>query len=778
MSARLEEMTILAKLMAVCSPTTSRAGRLAWCIAMVLLAATSANADPPTFTDVGQAQLGGSWSRRIGVIPVDVDRDGDNDLITSGDGGTGIRILLNDGRGTFTAAPNNAGVSTTGEGHMPVPADVNDDGWTDFALVWWWNDGNIMYRNDGDGTFTKYDSGIDPEPNGQIGAFGDVDGDGDQDFWLAVQYGLHRLYLNAGDGIFTDGTTASGFVPAGNRDILAMADWDNDGDLDMSTGYTWWANDGDGNYTNVTNITGITGGNGWTSFGDIDNDGYLDVLNGNKLWANDGDGTFTNITALTGGGFAPSGVVADFNNDGWQDILVKNQLWLNDGDRTFTLANNTGIEAIDANCKSYPAADVDGDGDLDVISSDKQLFRNNLNDDNWLVVNTHTAAGATAIGAKVSVYSAGHLGESAYLLGYREQDGDTYNHGGGQPTSHFGLPNDATVDVRVEFLSGNVRALTAISRGENVTVLDILVPEIDITGNGVSIPDGDSSPSPADHSDFSSADIATGAVSRTFTIANSGTGDLDLTGTPKVALSGADAADYSVTAQPSTPVGSGGGTTTFTVQFDPSTIGLRLATVSIDNSDGDEDPYDFAIQGTGTAVVPSITAHPQSVARDPGASATFSVTATGTATLTYQWRKDASNISNATSASYTIASVQESDEGDYDCIVSNLGGFATSNAAILTVNDPPTITAHPQSLIKDPGDAATFSIAATGTGPLTYQWRKGGNNISGAVSASYTLASVQESDEGIYDCVVTNSADVATSNAATLTVNDPPAITA
>ena len=178
------------------------------------------------------------------------------------------------------------------------------------------------------------------------------------------------------------------------------------------------------------------------------------------------------------------------------------------------------------------------------------------------------------------------------------------------------------------------------------------------------------------------------------------------------------------------------------------------------------------------AIAPAVTAPPQSLAKDPGAAATFSVTATGTAPLSYQWRKGGSDISGANSAGYTIAAVQESDEGDFDCVVTNIAGTATSNAATLSVNDPPVITAQPQSLIKDPGDAATFSVTVTGTAPLGYQWRKGGSDIAGATSASYTIASVQESDEGSFDCVVANSADTATSNAATLTVNDPPVLTA
>ena len=122
--------------------------------------------------------------------------------------------------------------------------------------------------------------------------------------------------------------------------------------------------------------------------------------------------------------------------------------------------------------------------------------------------------------------------------------------------------------------------------------------EMDVQGNGVSIADEDDTPDAADHTDFGSTPVAGGTVDRTFTIENVGGEDLNLSGDPKVEISGANATDFTVTAQPSSPV-AGSSTTTFTVRFDPSASGLRSATVSIANDDSDENPYDFAIQGTG-----------------------------------------------------------------------------------------------------------------------------------------------------------------------------------
>ncbi|GEM_PF-1809369 len=132
----------------------------------------------------------------------------------------------------------------------------------------------------------------------------------------------------------------------------------------------------------------------------------------------------------------------------------------------------------------------------------------------------------------------------------------------------------------------------------NIAITPASVPEIDIQGNNVSIADGDATPSAADHTDFGSADISTGSVDRIFTIANLGNLNLNLTGSPRVQITGANAADFSVTVQPASPVAPSG-STTFTVQFDPSAVGVRSATISIANDDADENPYNFAIQGTG-----------------------------------------------------------------------------------------------------------------------------------------------------------------------------------
>lgn len=134
-----------------------------------------------------------------------------------------------------------------------------------------------------------------------------------------------------------------------------------------------------------------------------------------------------------------------------------------------------------------------------------------------------------------------------------------------------------------------------------VVVVSSLDPEIAVSGNSLEIFDGDTSPSVNDHTYFGSADIVSGSVDRVFTISNSGTGSLGLTGNPRVDITGSHASDFTVTVQPDVSISSGG-SGTFTVQFDPSANGSRTATISIANDDDDENPYNFNIQGTGTSV--------------------------------------------------------------------------------------------------------------------------------------------------------------------------------
>jgi hypothetical protein len=171
-----------------------------------------------------------------------------------------------------------------------------------------------------------------------------------------------------------------------------------------------------------------------------------------------------------------------------------------------------------------------------------------------------------------------------------------------------------------------------------------------------------------------------------------------------------------------------------------------------------------------------IAAQPVSQTVTAGQTASFSVTATGTAPLAYQWKKNSVAISGATSSSYTTPATAISDNGaQFTVAVSNTAGSATSGAATLTVSAAavaPLIAAQPVSQTVTAGQTASFSVTATGTAPLTYQWKKNGTAISGATSASYTTPATSTSDSGgQFTVAASNTVGTVTSNTATLTVN-------
>jgi len=195
--------------------------------------------------------------------------------------------------------------------------------------------------------------------------------------------------------------------------------------------------------------------------------------------------------------------------------------------------------------------------------------------------------------------------------------------------------------------------------------------------------------------------------------------------------------------------------------------------VTVTNSAGSITSSTATLTVNVVTAAPTITTQPASQTVTAGATVTFTVNATGTAPLSYQWMKGGASISGATTATLTLSSVTTASAGSYTVLVSNSIGTVTSAAAILTVNSAgaPTIASQPASQIVIVGTSVTFTVSATGTAPLNYQWMKGGANISGATTATLTLSSVTATDAGNYTVLVSNSAGSVTSAAATLTVN-------
>ncbi|MBL9198954.1 MAG: hypothetical protein JNL39_00550, partial [Opitutaceae bacterium] len=169
-------------------------------------------------------------------------------------------------------------------------------------------------------------------------------------------------------------------------------------------------------------------------------------------------------------------------------------------------------------------------------------------------------------------------------------------------------------------------------------------------------------------------------------------------------------------------------------------------------------------QPASTAPLPVISAHPLDQEVSVGQSVSFSVIATGGA-LTYQWLRNNVIIDGATAATYTIASAQAANTAAYSVRVASSGGSIDSNQATLTVLpqliNGITITARPVSINVNTGQAASFTVTATGTG-LAYQWFKNGTTIAGATAATYTIASAQSGDAAAYTVRVTQAGNTAT----------------
>jgi hypothetical protein len=187
-------------------------------------------------------------------------------------------------------------------------------------------------------------------------------------------------------------------------------------------------------------------------------------------------------------------------------------------------------------------------------------------------------------------------------------------------------------------------------------------------------------------------------------------------------------------------------------------------------------------QTASAAAAPSITTQPQSQSLLAGTNAAFSVIASGQTPLSYQWSFNGTNLTNsahlggATSPTLIISKIVASDGGNYQVVVSNSHGTATSSNAALTVLFPASITTQPTNQTVLLGSTAVFAVAGSGTAPLYYQWQKNGTNladggrVSGTSTSTLTITNIQMSNFGSYRLVFSNAYGVATSSEANLSV--------
>src|SRR5262249_38802787 len=141
-------------------------------------------------------------------------------------------------------------------------------------------------------------------------------------------------------------------------------------------------------------------------------------------------------------------------------------------------------------------------------------------------------------------------------------------------------------------------------------------------------------------------------------------------------------------------------------------------------------------------VPPSVTGPPTNQTVATGSNVTFTVTASGTAPLSYQWLyngtalSDGGPVSGSATSALALNNVQTTSSGGYSVVVTNSAGSITSAVAVLTVLTPPSISSPPQSLAVVLGGTANFSATASGSAPLTYQWKLNGVNLANGARIS------------------------------------------
>ncbi len=299
--------------------------------------------------------------------------------------------------------------------------DINNDGYLDAFVPHLYTDrNNIIFVNNGNGSFTRIETGEVVEDPGQSsgGIFADFDNDDDLDLFVTNYFELDNfLYLNNGDGTFKKVLNGIIVTDGGFSFGSSTADFDNDGFLDIYVTNGPFTENGAQNYLYRNNGNGlfikVTQGAIVTSVGhsnsstwcDYDNDGYIDlfVSNGgafetfdvrNFLYKNNGDGTFTEISSSVSGiedSFASSGNWGDFDNDGDFDLFVTNYsgndniIYVNNGNGTFSKVDVGDMSHDGGDTVSSALGDYDNDGDLDIYVTNDFNENNNfyINNGDW-----------------------------------------------------------------------------------------------------------------------------------------------------------------------------------------------------------------------------------------------------------------------------------------------------------------------------------------------------------------------------------------------------------
>ncbi|MFH1287133.1 MAG: CRTAC1 family protein [bacterium] len=422
-------------------------------------------ADVTTMAKVNEAgySLGSMWS--------DINNDGHLDLYVPKGGVYEVesnRLLLNNGDGTFKDITGKSGVGAKTFSYGSAMADIDHDGFLDiFCANYGPNSKNILYRNNGNNTFTEITekSGLNDLGWCWSAAFADVNGDGWDD--LYVVHGRYpvgernKLYLNNGNGTFKDIAKESGTDDPNWGLGASFADVDNDGDLDLF----------------VSNYIGP-----------------------NKLFINDGTGHFKDFSKkfhVDHKGWGKGPVFADFDNDGDLDLYEAdckdaNQIYENNGKGIFTEITNKlpQVACGTVRSKGIATADFDNDGDIDFYvvnwNAPNKLFMNTQNDKNFLKVSLEgRTSNRDAIGSWIKVFDAGHLGDMKYFRGLREVTTASGFCSMSSLDVHFGLDASKMYDLEIRFTNGTKVVQNNVACGQTLKIKEPAQVNIVVKKNNI-----------------------------------------------------------------------------------------------------------------------------------------------------------------------------------------------------------------------------------------------------------------------------------------------------
>jgi enediyne biosynthesis protein E4 len=499
-----------------------------------------------------------------GVAVVDFDGDGWLDILvlsgtrlTDPHPDTTNRLYRNRRDGTFEDVTERAGLVRRGWASAVAVADYDNDGDEDLFITYWGQ--NVLYRNEGGRTFrdvTREAGLLQPRTRWGAGAtFLDYDRDGDLDLFVAnylefdlarapkagstanclwkgiavncgprgLPTGVHALYRNEGNGMYSDVSTASGVAAAtGTYGMTAVAaDLDNDGWPDVyvaadSTASLLFHNTGRGTFVDEGLLRGAAlsenameqAGMG-AAIGDYDTDGDLDIFkthfteDTNVLYRNDGRGTFDDATSSAGLGVETrytgwGATMNDFDNDGWPDLLYVTGSVYPEVEKTLAaypwrtprvvfrgLGNGAFEELIEdagpgiaAPHSSRGAAfgDLDNDGDIDAVvvnvNEPPSLLRNELpaGKRHWLQVKLQSGPGGSGtIGARITLEYSGRRQ-------VQEVQSQASFYSANDKRLHYGLGDATSARLQVRWPDGETQVLNVPAVDRVLVVRRMAIP--------------------------------------------------------------------------------------------------------------------------------------------------------------------------------------------------------------------------------------------------------------------------------------------------------------